>query len=220
MTNNLFEGNTGSNSGGAVSFAGGLASGDGASNFSSNSNIFSENQVGLCAAVEQGDMHHTGRGGADATRCPSCPVMPKSSSWAQCVLASVKICRASCGSLPSQTTVSTGYAVSWECVHMCVAMASAHQPSRQPSLSVAFQLVRDDNEVSLTVLSCSDPVYGWRFQVQGSGASGGALELYQVAVATVLNSVFDNNYADTQGGGLDAIGYNDSTLLVQGSRHV
>jgi hypothetical protein len=56
-------------------------------------------------------------------------------------------------------------------------------------------------------------------QVQGSGALGGGLGLSQVAVSTVLDSVFDTNSADTGGGGLDATGYSDSSLLVQGCRY-
>ena len=45
MSNNFFAGNAGSNSGGAVSFAGVSAKGSSASNFTSVSNVFTQNQV-------------------------------------------------------------------------------------------------------------------------------------------------------------------------------
>ena len=56
-------------------------------------------------------------------------------------------------------------------------------------------------------------------QVKGSGAQGGGLGLSDVAVSTVLDSVFDTNSATTGGGGLDATGYSDSSLTVQGCRY-
>ncbi len=69
-------------------------------------------------------------------------------------------------------------------------------------------------------MTCFHELPRWLLsQVQGSGASGGGLALYQVAVSTILDSAFDENYADTGGGGLDATGFNDSTLLVQGTRY-
>ena len=56
-------------------------------------------------------------------------------------------------------------------------------------------------------------------QVQGSGASGGGLALYQVATATISGDIYSANAADTGGGGIGATGYNSSSLLIQDSRH-
>ena len=56
-------------------------------------------------------------------------------------------------------------------------------------------------------------------QVQGSGASGGGLALYQVAAATISGDIYNANVANTGGGGVGATGYNSSSLLIQDTRH-
>jgi len=55
--------------------------------------------------------------------------------------------------------------------------------------------------------------------VQGSGASGGGLALYQVAAATISGDIYNANIADTGGGGVGATGYNSSSLLIRDTRH-